>query len=160
MKLYHGSTTVIRRPIAAAGRANLDFGRGFYLTDIQSQAESCALRMQRINFGQGVVNIYEIDLDALKTRYQYHLFAYYDKDWLEFIIANRTGRGGIEHFDIIEGGVANDRVIDTVEAYIANMMPMDVALRELAKHQPNNQICITNQQVIDEHLRFIDSYII
>jgi len=49
-------------------------------------------------------------------------------------------------------------VIDTIEAYMANMMPIDVALRELARHQPNNQICITNQAVLDKHLMFIDSY--
>jgi hypothetical protein len=41
---------------------------------------------------------------------------------------------------------------------MANMMPMDVALRELARHQPNNQLCIASQQVIDECLLFIDSY--
>ena len=49
-------------------------------------------------------------------------------------------------------------VIDTIEAYMANMMTLDVALRELSKYQPNNQLCITNQRVIDECMTFVESY--
>lgn len=48
MRIYHGSTTVIDRPIAAAGRRRLDFGQGFYVTDIKRQADTWAERMQRI----------------------------------------------------------------------------------------------------------------
>ena len=158
MRVYHGSTTIIQHPIAAAGRNNLDFGRGFYVTDIQKQAEQWAERMQRINLEAGVVNAYELNMDKVKSDFNYRLFERYDKDWLLFIVANRMGREDVDRFDVIEGGVANDRVIDTVEAYIANMMPIDIALRELARHQPNNQLCITNQAVIDSCLSFIESY--
>ena len=158
MKLNHGSTMIIRQPIVAAGRPNLDFGQGFYLTDLSDQAESWADRMQRINLETGVVNVYELDIDSVKAEFSYYRFDRYDKEWLDFIVANRMGRDNVVHYDVIEGGVANDRVIDTIEAYMANMMPIDVALRELARHQPNNQICITNQAVLDKHLMFIDSY--
>ncbi len=68
------------------------------------------------------------------------------------------GREDVERFDVIEGGVANDRVIDTVEAYIANLMPLETALHELSRHQPNNQLCITNQEVIDQYMNFVESY--
>lgn len=68
------------------------------------------------------------------------------------------GRTDIEQYDVVEGGVANDRVIDTVEAYMANLMPLDVALRELARHQPNNQLCIASQEVIDTSVKFLESY--
>lgn len=37
--LYHGSTLSIEHPLAKVGRADLDFGRGFYLTSLRSQAE-------------------------------------------------------------------------------------------------------------------------
>ena len=30
------------------------------------------------------------------------------------------------------------------------------ALSRLIHQEPNNQICITNQKVIDEHLHFVD----
>ena len=42
--LYHGSTLSIEHPLAKVGRADLDFGRGFYLTSLRSQAEQCCPR--------------------------------------------------------------------------------------------------------------------
>ena len=158
MRVYHGSTAIIDHPIAAAGRERLDFGRGFYLTDIKSQAETWAERMQRIREEAGVVNVYELDIDKVKRDFRYYRFEQYDNEWLQFIVANRVGRDDIEHYDVIEGGVANDRVIDTVEAYMANLMPLENALQELSKHRPNNQLCITNQKVINECLVFVESY--
>ena len=160
MIVYHGSTIVVQRPLAAAGRVRLDFGQGFYVTDIKAQAESWADRMQRIRQEQGVVNVYELDIDAVKATFRYFRFTDYDEKWLEFIIANRLGKEIEQRFDLVEGGVANDRVIDTVEAYMANMMPLNVALRELSRHKPNNQLCIANQAILDNHLTFVESYLI
>lgn len=158
MKVYHGSTSIIEHPIANAGRERLDFGKGFYVTDIQSQAEAWADRMSRINEMPGVVSVYELDIEKAKNQYSYKHFEHYDNEWLQYIVANRTGSTSIEKYDIIEGGVANDRVIDTVEAYIANLMPLETALRELSRHQPNNQTCICNQGIIDDHMTFVESY--
>ena len=44
--LYHGSTLSIEHPLAKVGRADLDFGRGFYLTSLRSQAEQWAARVR------------------------------------------------------------------------------------------------------------------
>lgn len=35
--VYHGGTDKIMHPQSDAGRANLDFGLGFYVTDMLSQ---------------------------------------------------------------------------------------------------------------------------
>ena len=37
-KVYHGSTHIIERPLCHVGRDNLDFGKGFYVTNIKKQA--------------------------------------------------------------------------------------------------------------------------
>lgn len=158
MKVYHGSTLVVEHPLAKAGRPQLDFGWGFYVTDIQSQAETWAERMSRIKEEKGVVNVYDLDMDKVKASFCFFCFEQYDESWLRFIVSNRMGGRDYENFDVVEGGVANDRVIDTVEAYMSNLMPLDLALRELSKHKPNNQLCITNQKVIDECLSFVESY--
>ena len=159
MKVYHGSISIVERPIANAGRDRLDFGKGFYVTDIQSHADTWAERMGRINMATGIVNVYELDMERVKSmQFSYKRFEHYDNEWLQYIVANRTGKAGIEKYDVVEGGVANDRVIDTVEAYIANLMTLETALRELSRHQPNNQLCICSQTVIDECLTFIESY--
>lgn len=54
--------------------------------------------------------------------------------------------------------MANDRVIDTVEAYMSNMMPLETALKNLSLHRPNNQLGLRNQQVVDNFLNFIENY--
>lgn len=36
-KVYHGSTTIVKNPLCNVGRDDLDFGKGFYLTDILNQ---------------------------------------------------------------------------------------------------------------------------
>ena len=65
-----------------------------------------------------VLNIYEFDVDAAKKEYRYLKFDSYDKAWLDFIVANRKGKMLWKDYDVVEGGVANDNVIDTVEDYI------------------------------------------
>jgi len=38
MILYHGSQEIIKEPDLFLGRKNVDFGQGFYLTDLEAQA--------------------------------------------------------------------------------------------------------------------------
>ena len=158
MIIYHGGTIVVERPEVSKGREGLDFGKGFYATDLRWQAESWANRMARIRMENGVVNVYEFDERAAKEKFSYKKFGEYDIEWLNFIVANRRGDVIVDDYDIVEGGVANDRVIDTVEAYMSNMMPLEVALKNLSEHRPNNQICIRNQRVVDECMHFVESY--
>ena len=38
LTVYHGSTYRVEQPLAGVCRPNLDFGVGFYLTDLKEQA--------------------------------------------------------------------------------------------------------------------------
>ena len=38
MRVYHGTTMIVDHPLVNVGRKNLDFGNGFYLTDLEEQA--------------------------------------------------------------------------------------------------------------------------
>ena len=40
MKLYHGSTVIVDKPLVSYGRDNLDFGKGFYTTSMQKNGYS------------------------------------------------------------------------------------------------------------------------
>lgn len=42
MKVYHGSIIEVAHPLVSLGRRNLDFGKGFYVTDIKEQAQRWA----------------------------------------------------------------------------------------------------------------------
>jgi hypothetical protein len=59
---------------------------------------------------------------------------------------------------MITVGVANDRVIDTVENYSAGLIDEETALRLLAQHQPNHQISIVKQEIVNKYLRFTGSF--
>ena len=155
--VYHGGTEKVEFPVCKFGRRNLDFGQGFYVTDLRQQAERWASRIATRRLANPVLNIYEFDVDVVETEYRYLKFASYDKAWLDFIVANRKGKMLWKDFDVVEGGVANDNVIDTVEDYIRGRMSAEAALVELSKHKPNNQFCILNQEIIDRYLHFVES---
>lgn len=156
--VFHGSIIEVSKPLVALGRPNLDFGQGFYVTDLREQAERWATRIATRRMVKPVLSFYEFDLEAAK-QYRYLKFDSYDKAWLDFIVANRKGKMEWKDYDVIEGGVANDNVIDTVEDYLRGRMSAEAALVELSKHRPNNQFCILNQEIIDLHLHFVESII-
>ena len=160
MKVYHGSTTIVTMPLVGVGRKNLDFGKGFYVTDLQEQAISWARRPLNVGKTQ-VLNTYELDIEGIvQANYRYKHFVAYDAEWLEFVIASRRGEPVWEPFDIIEGGIANDRVFNTIELYSQGLITQDIALQRLRYEKPNNQICILNQTIIDDHLTFIESAVV
>ena len=64
--LYHGSNVAISKVGLSKGLKDKDFGQGFYLTDILSQAESMAQRRVRI-VGTGIptVTLFSFDESIL-----------------------------------------------------------------------------------------------
>lgn len=152
--VYHGGTEQIENPICKFGRKSLDFGQGFYVTDILEQAITWGENIALARNKAVVVNRYKLNRGEILNNYRCKIFQSYDKEWLEFIVGNRTGQNTAAEFDYVEGGVANDRVIDTINLYISGLMDLNTALGELSKHQPNNQICILNQEIINKHLVF------
>lgn len=154
--VFHGSTKEIRKPLAAAGRPHLDFGRGFYVTTIREQAVSWACRP--FNAGKPKwVSTYDFDYDAVKSGWKVKIFPAYNEDWPDFVIACRKGSPVWEKYDAVEGGIANDRVFNTIELYTAGLLPKAETLSRLSYEKPNNQICIHSQKIIDRYLRFVSS---
>jgi len=151
MKLYHASNCVIEFPDIHHSRKNLDFGVGFYLTCLYEQAlfytERFLLRGQR-----AYVNMYELDEQSLH-RFKSKVFQHYDKEWLEYVAQCR--RGIVSAFDLVEGGVANDKVFNTIDLYFAGIINEKEALGRLSFEHPNHQLCILNQEILQSHLRFV-----
>lgn len=156
MTLYHGSTSIVETPDVRIGRDNLDFGKGFYLTREYSQAErwarSLSLRKPELT---AVVNTYNLSDDKV-MEYRKKTFTVYDDVWLDFIVACRRGGKEWKMYDIIEGGIANDKVFDTIEIYMSGQISKEVAIGRLRNEKLRNQICITNQDVIETCLSFQD----
>ena len=157
MNVYHGSTKIVDKPLVNKGRKYLDFGQGFYVTNLREQAIDWATRP--INTGKSqYLNIYDFDLAAIEVgRYRCARFDAYNDYWLDFVIANRHGNLISQSYDVIEGGIANDRIFNTIELYDAGLITREEALARLKYEKPNDQICIRNQEIIENHLHFIKS---
>lgn len=157
LKVYHGATCMVKQPLCHAGRPNLDFGQGFYVTDLREQAVSWAKRQSTGRDLEPLLNVYELDIDRIRVTYRCLRFDAYNEAWLNFIANSRKGLEPWRGYDFIEGGVADDRVVDTVNLYLLGVMTADVALERLAQHLPNNQMCLLSQPLVGECLRYIDT---
>ena len=156
MILYHGGTEAVMQPDCKKGRPDLDFGQGFYVTLLQEQAEGFARRKARDRKGKPVISVYEFDYENAIKDCAYLNFEFYDEAWLDFVVDSRSGLKPWASYDIVEGGVANDRVIDTVELYTIGILDKASALGRLSEHQPNHQICILSQTILDKYLKFVE----
>ena len=154
MILYHGSYCPIEKPDLTYSRDKLDFGKGFYLTPYREQAERWCVRFSRTG-RNAVLNIYELP-DTLLASSELHIkrFESYSEEWLDFIFACRKGEDIYKQYDIITGGIANDRIFATIDSYFAGYMSKEMALEKLKYEKPNHQICILCQSVIDQYLIF------
>ena len=157
IRLYHGSVDRIENPDCSRGRDNLDFGKGFYTTILREHAEQWARQVAFNRQGVSLLNIYDFDNEAAVREYKYLNFPLYDEAWMDFIIDSRLGNKPWLSYDFIEGGIANDRVIDTIRLYMYGVMEKHAALKRLSEHQPNNQICFLNQDLVNKYLHFVES---
>lgn len=103
-----------------------------------------------------MVSKYQFDeLLAKNENVRWKVFPCYNLEWLEFVIKCRSGFDPSEHYDIVEGGVANDNVIDTVEDYEKGIITAEQALGQLRYKHVNHQLCILSQQIIDKCLHYM-----
>ena len=153
MRLYHTSTVIVKQPDIVHSRKYLDFGQGFYLTSIYDQAVRYAERFKRRQ-RPAWLNIYELanQLDGWKIL----RFDAYDKTWLDFISICRAGEDHTD-YDMVVGGIANDRVILTLDRYFAKEILQEEALGLLKFEKPNIQYCIRSEKMLRECLTFIES---
>ncbi len=63
--VYHGGTEVVINPICGFGRKNLDFGQGFYVTNIKEQASKWAIAISTKRQAKALINIYQLDRDTI-----------------------------------------------------------------------------------------------
>lgn len=158
--LYHGSYIAVPSPLVGLGRKKVDFGQGFYLTNLHEQAKSWAemIAERKGRNRQPVVSEYTLDYTSVKDDgFRVKVFESYDIEWLEYVIDCRRGGYMQKQFDIVEGGVANDNVIDTVEDYENDIITAEQALGQLRYKKVNHQLCILNQEIIDKYLTFQNS---
>lgn len=156
MKVYHGSYLIVDNPHISFSRDALDFGKGFYVTRIKEQAINWTNKFKRRG-KKGYLNIYELDIEKVKEKYKVKEFFSYDLEWLDFILECRAESNMYLKYDMVVGGIADDRVYNTIELYQDKLIEKDEALKRLKYYKPNQQMCIINQEIIDKYLSYEES---
>ncbi|MBO7099476.1 MAG: DUF3990 domain-containing protein [Bacteroidaceae bacterium] len=153
MIYYHTSNVIVSKPDVFHSRKHLDFGEGMYFTSLEKQARDYGQRF--IRRGEpAIMNIFELSDEI--SGFNRKFFPSYDGEWLDYVTVCRKGLPH-EQYDIIEGGIADDNVFDTVDLYLQGIYTREQALDQLRWKKPNHQLCITSQEVIDRYLKFIES---
>ena len=154
MKVYHASKFIIESPDIYHSRDFLDFGKGFYLTSLIEQAKKYAQRFL-YQGDKAYLNHYNLD-ENLDNKFNIKEFGDYNEEWLDFVTLCRLGKLSSK-YDMITGGIADDKVFNTVDLYFSGNISKEEALKRLKFIHPNHQICILNQELINKHLHFLKS---
>lgn len=150
MKLYHGSYIAIDIPNLSHSRSNVDFGRGFYTTPNHIQAEKWCGRFKRRGM-EGIISCYDFNDDADETL-KVLKFDKYSEEWLEFIVRCRKGLDDTD-YDLVIGGIVNDKVFNTIELYFDGLIDKKEAITRLQYEKPNLQIAFRSERALS-HLKF------
>ena len=145
MILYHGSFVVVDKPDLLHSRPNVDFGKGFYVTPIYEQAEKWSKRFKKLG-KDGIISSYKFDVSAYKTL-KVLSFETYSEDWLNFILNCRKGKDTTD-YDLVIGGVANDKVFNTVELFFDGLIDKTEAIKRLQYEKPNLQISFRSNEAL------------
>lgn len=156
MLVYHTSDQRFETPDVEHSRDALDFGKGFYVTRLKEQAVSYADRFLRTGT-DAYLHMFEFTLDSDLNIKE---FDSYNEEWLDFVCNCRNHSDIYKQYDIIEGGVANDKIYRTVDLYITGIYNKEQALDKLMYEKPNHQLCFITQKAIDRCLRFVEHNII
>lgn len=138
--LYHGSNVKIETIHLDKCNPYKDFGKGFYLTDIEEQARQMAIRRTRIaGEGEPCITAYAFDEQLLKDpALQVKLFDKPSKEWALFILDNRKGAAQ-QKYDIVIGPIADDGVAFQLERYIRHLITLETLVEELTYRKLNRQ---------------------
>ncbi|MCR4769942.1 MAG: DUF3990 domain-containing protein [Bacteroidaceae bacterium] len=152
MKLYHGTNIDFSRILLSKCKPNKDFGCGFYLTNIRSQAQEMAIRRTEfMGNGTPIVQEYLFDENLLNSSdLKVKIFDGVSKEWAEFILMNRKARGKKLHdYDIVVGPVADDGVVYQLNLYMQRLITLDDLVRELTYKHLNNQYFFGSEKAIN-----------
>jgi hypothetical protein len=150
--LYHGSNQIFNTVDLSKSRDRRDFGRGFYLTTLQEQAEAWAVNMY-IRYGGIGEFIYVFEFEE-SIELNIKRYPELNIEWLEMIKENRT-KGGIQHkYDVIYGPVANDNTMRTIALYIAGIYTSEAAFEQLKCFKANDQLSVHTEKAL-KFLRLI-----
>lgn len=159
MRLYHGSNVVIESINLAMCRPYKDFGKGFYLTDIEEQAKQMAKRVARIYGGSPIVNSFEIQDDFRKlSNIKIKDFGIQTtEEWAKFVMNNRNRTFTDEantlcnkdnKYDIVIDPVADDNMALLFRQYENEIIDFETLLKGMIYKKTSSQYSFHTEKSI------------
>lgn len=168
MMVYHGSDHIVKEPVYLGGKADNDYGNGFYTTEYEDRARSWATLNG--NPEQSIVNVYDLDIEKLSVL---DLADYGVLAWIAEVVSNRGTnqeaasivgnrlvemyRVDSEKYDIVKGYRADDSYTQVVEAFLMNQINIYEVQRLFYKGSLGNQIFLKSKKAF-ENINWLKSY--
>ena len=144
--IYHGNYEMVQYPNIIVGKNTKDFRYGFYCTKIREEAEKLANK-----YKTPVINSYELaDISDLKVK----VFKEHNEEWLDFVVHCRNG--GEHDYDVVEGFMCGDTILDNLEDYINGHIDKLRFLDMMKFNWSDNQISFHTVKAL-KRIKFISS---
>jgi hypothetical protein len=127
--LYHGTTYVLDTVDVSRGKPFKDFGIGFYTSRDKEHARKMALRNREIETARirgrnkdGQINalLYSFELDLQNLRdLNIKEFKAADREWMRFVVHNRSTKERQHNYDMVIGPTANDNTLTAIGLFFA-----------------------------------------
>lgn len=167
-RVFHGSDHEIRKPLYMGGKADNDYGNGFYTTEYEDRARSWAALNG--NPEKSIVNVYDLHMDSLSVL---DLNDHGILAWIAEVVANRginqeaagivgsrlvaLYRLDVEQYDVIKGYRADDSYTQVIEAFLMNQVNIFEVERLFYKGDLGNQIFLKSEKAF-EKIKWVDAY--
>jgi DNA-directed RNA polymerase subunit K/omega len=145
MQVFHGSNVRIEKIDLAKSEFFKDFGRGFYVTNIREHAYLRAVDVsKKRKTDKPIVTEFKyMEAYPVTVGMNVKKFENVSKEWVEFIMLNRNRQ--ISHpahtFDIVEGPIADDRMVIQIRKYEQGKISIEKLIEKLTYREPTYQIC-------------------
>ena len=159
MILYHGSNVDVKEINLKICKPFRDFGKGFYLTNIRSQAESMAKRTSLIKGETPVLNIYEIDDDfIMRQDLRVKDFSSIPtEEWALFVMNNRNRNfSDLQNslcnkdckYDIVYGPVADDAMAVLFQQYEQEFIDLEMLKKRMTYKELSMQYSFHTEKAV------------
>ena len=158
MILYHGSNVDIKQINLDLCKPYKDFGKGFYTTKFEKQAENMAIRTVK-QFG-GIPTVTKFNIDELEFENPIIIKKIYltpSDEWALFVINNRNSKfKDISNlncntdckYDIVIGPVANDDIRLLFDLFEDNIITINELKSRLEYKELTNQISFHSKNAV------------
>ena len=162
LKLYHGSSEIIEKPVFGLGKTYNDYGKGFYCTESLELAKEWACT-EGID---GYANQYELEIEKLKilnlSSKEYNIL-----HWLALLMTYRKirlstpvmRRGAewlkkhflidINEYDVIIGYRADDSYFSFARAFVSNEISLEQLSHAMQLGKLGEQVVLKSQIAFD-----------